>query len=61
MLWYCDAQTLLFPSYIADFTINLPEQFMLLYMVSYGMVYDMVILDHQNIGVDIFSVLSCLV
>ncbi len=35
MLWYCDAQILLFPSYIADFTINAsPEQFMLLYMVS---------------------------
>ncbi len=35
MLVYCDAQILLFPSHIADFTINSsPEQSMLLYMVS---------------------------
>ncbi len=35
MLWYCDAQILLYPSHIADFTINYSlEKFMLLYIVS---------------------------
>ncbi len=64
MLWYCDAQILLFPSHIAAFTINSsPEQ---VYVAVYGII---VILEHTPMFKDYndtiytitFSVLSCLV